>query len=146
MQFGQSIGAVAIGVLSCLASGAGAQDMLDQQFEGIAAIGIGNVSSLTDRAQTFTVGLSGQLTRIELSISKAAVAMDGDVLQVDIYPTNAMDVPVEDEMQSLGGTTVLGSELSTTLVPLDMHEVSLTGENIMVTNGEVLAIVLRSTV
>ena len=95
------------------------------------------VSPFQTVAQTFTVGISGLLSRIDLGIYREAAAT-GDVT-LDILPFSAF--PAYD----------LGSSLFTTVLPITsiplltttLTSVDVTAANLSVTTGDQLAIVLR---
>jgi hypothetical protein len=124
-----------------------ADPILDQEYDPgaiSAAAGIfgptpPNFSGIyQDVAQTFTVGLTGQLTSVEFLLSSIGTP-PGDLI-LDIRGTTG-GVPNENDASVLGSSvltaTVLGS-------PAAFVSFDLTASNIQVTTGQVLAIVLRS--
>ena len=95
----------------------------------------------TDCAQTFTVQTTGTLTCVELQLSGNSSM---DTLRVDIRATQATGTnpPQEDDVMVLGSAFVDASTLGATrgIVPVD-----LSATDIPVTQGDLLAIVIRRT-
>jgi len=92
----------------------------------------------TDCAQTFRVGRTGRLVRIEVLLSATMIPVAG-TLRIDIRPTNAGN-PVEDDNLALGFV-----DLDTANLPIMPVLVSLEfyAQNIQVQNNQRLAIVAR---
>jgi hypothetical protein len=105
--------------------------ILDQSFLG----GVGSVSGGDDFSQTFTVGIAGTLSSVEVRIFGLT-----DVT-IDIRPTTSLGVPLlsDDPADQLGRVTVTPPSLSFALVSADLSPFG-----IAVRPGDVLAIVLRS--
>jgi hypothetical protein len=128
-----------------LAAAAGA-DQIDQSFEGPGTVATVDVREDFSRAQTFTVGLDGVLTRVALVIGKSAETLDGDEVRLDVRPTDESGAPLEDPGSALAVVTILGSELANVLDPGDPFEVDLSASGVQVTAGQRLAIVTSSDV
>ena len=92
----------------------------------------------TDKAQTFTVGLTGQLTGVDVFIFRQSIATED--LIVDVRAT-AGGVPIENNAAALA--TVVIPRLSVPTTVGFLH-VDLTPFALGVTAGDVLAIVLRT--
>lgn len=106
-----------------------AAPILDQSFLG----GEGSVSGEAPFAQTFTVGIGGRLSRVDLGIF-------GDMdVTVEIRQTS-LGVPLlsDDPLDQLGQVTVTPPQLPVGLVSVDFRPF-----NISAMPGDVLAIVLR---
>ena len=89
-----------------------------------------------DRANTFTVGISGLLTQVDLEIQRNAAATDD--LLVEIRATTA-GAPVDDSGSILSSATVPFASIPTTagFFSVDIPDVA-------VSVGQVLAIVVQS--
>lgn len=136
--FGGWLGCCA-GLLLAVAASA---DQLDQQYRPAEVGATVTMSESFDRAQTFTVGTSGTLTSVHLLIAANFATLPGDVLTIDVRPTDAGGVPVESDGAALGSVTLVGSQLDDTL---DTYtELDFTPFAIPVTAGDRLAIVARS--
>ncbi len=61
-------------------------------------------------------------------------------------PTDAQGVPVEDDGSALGSVVLRGDQLTTTLDPGSLFAIDFSPAQIAVSPGEVLAVVLRSSV
>lgn len=90
-----------------------------------------------DQAQTFTVGITGQLTNIEVLIEGFNQTAD---LLVDIRPT-INGIPVSDESAMLEEVSIPGSEIPG--FPHTFINADVSSQNIQVTAGSELAIVLK---
>lgn len=117
---------------------ASAGTILDQDY-GPSHNAFGPVNRDGDRAQTFTLGITGILCRVDISVSRR----DGTVepLWVDVRATEGA-VPVEPDSPVLATGTVPASSVpspSPAFVSAD-----LSASNLFVTAGEVLALVLRT--
>ena len=124
--------------------------IVDQQFAPgsrniIASVGTGNTS---DKAQTFTVGITGKLTGLDVWVDRRPAVVQP--LVMDIRRTQA-GVPSEADT----GPDILASEaLPATLFvtapgaidppPATLSHIELNAKSFPVVAGDVLAIVLRS--
>jgi MYXO-CTERM domain-containing protein len=97
------------------------------------------ISDESHKAQTFTVDLTGQLTRIDAYIYRTSEDVTAS-LHIDVRRT-AAGVPLEDDGDLLASATLSASEVPTTAGFLSI-DVSAAG--VTVTDGDVLALVLRS--
>jgi hypothetical protein len=145
----------ACALIACLAPTlASASVVLDQSYDGGPVVSYGGFLSKNsiDIAQTFTVGLGGQLTRVEFSIGRSANTTAP--LLVDIRTVDANGVPQTANAPVLASGTVDPADVgvvSPTLVtaPLDTTKFSFVGvdlssANLLVSPGQVLSINLRS--
>lgn len=137
--------AIAVGAAMTLAYAlpSSAAPILDQSFDAVAAGSTrgGVISSDQEIGQTFTSGISGQLTRIDLQIQSSSLNPPTSDLLFDILPS--------DGMFPTGPAIASGSisrESIPTFLPLNDPFVSLdlSSFNIMVSVGESLAILLRN--
>lgn len=118
--------------------------ILDQSFvPSPAAAYQGNIiyrpldSLYVDQAQTFTVGVTGQLTNIEVLIEGFSQTAD---LLVDIRPT-INGIPISDDSAILGEVAIPASEIPG--FPHTFINVDYSSQNIHVTSGSELALVLK---
>jgi hypothetical protein len=121
-------------------------DQLDQSFEGPGAVATVDVRDDFSRAQTFTVGVDGLLTRVALVIGKSAETFDTDEVRVDVRPTDESGTPLEDPGSALASVTVPASQLANVLDPGDPLEIDLSAAGVQVTAGQRLALVASSDV
>jgi hypothetical protein len=84
---------------------------LDQSFEPTSPNVFAGIDPSADKAQTFTVGITGQLTRVDVYIRRLD-AGTSDSLVFDIRET-VSGVPIEDD-----GTTLASATLAPSSVPL----------------------------
>jgi len=94
-------------------------------------------SDYVNQAQTFTVGITGQLTDVQVLINGFSQTAD---LVVDVRPT-VNGVPVSDDSAILGEVAIPASEIPGfpfTFVNFDFYS-----RNIHVTSGDELAVVMR---
>ena len=105
-------------------------------FDASQGFGAGN-----DVAQTFTVGRTGVLTRVEVLLFSFPGIVDD--LVVDVRPTDGNGAPVEGNGSPpvLASVTVAPAAIPTTTAFVAFD---LSAFNVAVTAGDVLAIVLRS--
>lgn len=89
-------------------------------------------------AQTFTVGLSGLLSRIDLGLYRDAAALTGDVT-VDILPASVL--PAYEFGSSLFTMTIPIASIP--LLTTNLTTIDLSAANLAVNAGQQLAIVLR---
>lgn len=131
---------VCIGVLAGIVPEAVcAQCPLDQVLDSVnPSLGSSGVGGPTDKAQTFTVGRTGSLTGIEIYIQQNIPA--GDDLIIDVRVT-AAGVPIENDATTLAVRTIPFTSVPASYAYLF---VDLSADNISVTAGDVLAIVLRA--
>lgn len=92
--------------------------------------------SFVDQAQTFTVGITGQLIYVEVLIS--GFSQEADLL-VDIRPT-INGVPTSDDLAILGEARIHASETTGSFA---FVSVDFSSQNIQVALGSELAIVLK---
>ncbi len=94
----------------------------------------------SDVAQTFRVGVTGRLTKVQLVVSATMIPVPG-TLRIDVRPTNAGN-PLEDDGSALGFV-----ELDTIDLPImpTLLELDFFVQNIQVQNNQRLAIVARRT-
>jgi len=116
-----------------------ADEVLDQSFvprlENLSA----GANQNADEAQTFTVGIAGTLTRIEVFVYRVGDPGEA-ILLLDVRPT-VNSVPVEDDSQILASADIPVSVLPE-LPAFTSLDISAAG--LSVAEGDVLAIVLRS--
>jgi len=127
--------ATALIAFGSLGGGANAATLLDiDRFDGTVEIGFFNV-----QAQTFTVTTAGTLNSIELQLSANTAPVD---LMFDIRSTLG-GVPTSPDIGAniLGSVTVQASNIHVGgLGPgVPLTSIDLSGENINVTAGDVLA-------
>jgi hypothetical protein len=106
-----------------------------------------NVNADYDWAQTFTVGLSGQLTRVDVPVTKEA-ATTILPLRVEVRRTTASGSPTSDNAGLLASAS-LAASLFPTYEQSDPQNpfwisADLSAANLRVSPGDVLAIVLHS--
>ena len=133
--------AVVAAALLVGASGARADVVLDQSFDPMSApppFGFcAGVNGLNDEAQTFTVGVTGTLAQVDVKIIPVGAPQD---LVVEVRPTVG-GVPVESDTAVLASVRLPASGIPTSygFLSVDVRPFA-----VPVTEGEVLAIVLRS--
>jgi PEP-CTERM motif len=143
---------LALSVALTLTDGArafGALAVVDQQYlpsQWITSANVG-ASGTIDWSQTFTVGISGQLTGVDVAIERLSVVQQP--LLYDIRRT-AGGVPTSAN----SGVNVLATgSISAESVPIvqngtkqlpSLTHLDISGSDILVTAGDILAIVLRS--
>jgi hypothetical protein len=138
--------------MSALAGRASGQTVLDQsnvQDPPATIRGFFGIGSLGDVAQTFTAGQAGELNRVELPLTRGW----GDVtepLRLDIRRTTTAGAPVEADSPVLGSLVVQPSSMPVRNTlggppgPIQFLPLDLSGFDIAVAPGDVLAIVLQS--
>lgn len=128
------------------------QSFPDSSFPDTGAISPGNVGSNIGKpgsydlesAQTFTVGVSGLLTRLDVGIRSSLYQSTGSGvdLLIDFRPT--LDgVPIWDDSSALS-SFVLSTEDFLDDQQSRIHSIDLTSVGLYVTAGEQLAIVMRA--
>ncbi len=136
----QLIAGLAVLVLLTVASPSPASIILDQSnYANEYNLDVGFTASTAWRAQTFTVGISGQLARIDVDIYLRQSA--SGFIQLDLLSTSA-GVPTSTV---LGNASVLNSSVPNSPDNHAFVTFDLTASNINVTQGEVLAIALSSS-
>jgi hypothetical protein len=115
-----------------------AAPVLDQYFEAGSSSNLTSyVGGAVDKAQTFTVGLSGILSQIDLDIQRITTSND---LIFDIRATSN-GLPIENDSTTLASLTVPFNSIQTTR---DFFSLDISSYNISVASGDMLAIVLDS--
>jgi hypothetical protein len=104
------------------------------------AIVVGNPSPF-DEAQTFTVGVTGTLARIDFLVREDSTST-GNLL-FDIRATNG-GVPVADNMAVLASVVVPHGTVPTDPLTMTYTGIDVSSFGLSVTEGEMLAIVLRT--
>lgn len=127
---------IAIGMLFALIpAAANAAPVIDQQN----TVPLGSFAAGEEQAQTFTVGLTGQLTSIDIFLRGEIIApgpvFSGDPLTVRLLPTVG-GAPDNDVSNALGTVVVAGSSLPTVHA---FHNIDFSSFNINVTAGDELA-------
>ena len=98
--------------------------------------------SPNEQAQTFTVGITGFLTQVDLAVANRFLG-SADLL-FDVRPTTLAGVPLENNGSALVNLTVSPADLPTfTTFPISFYSFVVAG--IPVTDGDVLALVLRAS-
>jgi len=140
MKKSRLLGAVCAGLIffSSIFNSAASAPILDQIADSPLNLTTMPFGSL-DIAQTFTVGITGQLTRVDLKIGEFGFGTP-EVVHIDIRPT-INGVPIEDDNSFFAQTALLPSEMSGTSI---FTEIDFSSANIIVSIGDVLAIALRS--
>lgn len=125
-----------------------AQVVLDQSVVPNPATAFQGITSpsmpfKTDTAQTFTVGVSGSLSRVDVFIALDALSpfyTGSAVLDWDIRPISVSHQPVDDDSAALAGGSLTLNSSAYSFVTLDLSQNPLP-----VFAGEGLAIVLSSS-
>ena len=86
-------------------------DILDQEFTGPGTDATVSIDEVFPRAQTFTAGTSGTLTRIAIPIGRGGATLDSDELTIDVRPTDSGGAPLLDDGSALATVTLLATEL-----------------------------------
>lgn len=120
-------------------------DVLDQSFLGPGTQASVDVNTSFARAQTFTVGATGTLSRIELILASSNTTVS-DEMTIDLRPTDESGVPLPDAASALATRTIAGDVLGGTLDENAPYELDFSSFAIPVTAGQQLAIVARSNV
>ena len=115
-----------------------ATPILDQvSFENPHTPAVASTLNYRDIAQTFTVGISGTLTRVDIPILKSPSLTTDPIF--DIRRTVG-GIPVEDDNDILASITVPNESMSSDLPRVFFPIEDL---NVLVNSGDVLAMVLR---
>ncbi len=115
---------------------------LDQYFVPPSVGGGESIISDFDKAQTFTVGTSGTLSRVEIDIWRYPIGFYHTIdtpLLFDIRPT-INGVPIEDDSRTLASVSIPVNYVPTTR---SLVSVDISSFGIQVVPGDVLAIALR---
>lgn len=125
-------------IIGVSVSSAQATVVLDQDYEPGIYNSHATINKDIDHAQTFTVGITGILDSIDVYIQRSP--QWSDPLLVHVRPT-AGGLPLASDASSLAATSVPGAGIPTSpgFVSID-----LSAANLLVTAGEVLAIVLQN--
>lgn len=142
----RTLGAIALATLSFSLPLSASADVLDQTFTGGAGQqGSVDANAVLSRAQTFTVGVTGTLTRVFLSLAESGTLPE-DELTIDIRPTDQDGAPLLDDGTALGTVVVPSGDLGGSLDFENLFELDFTSAHIAVTEGDELAIVARSEI
>jgi hypothetical protein len=118
------------------------EPVLDQQHD-FAATDEGTVRSDIDRAQTFTVGVTGTLSRVDLRVRRPDASTTAPLL-LDIRSTSAGG-PVEPNAPVLASVSIPASTIPiVSLASTPFTSFDLSAANLQVAAGDILAVVLRS--
>ena len=144
MSFKKLFIAVSTAMTLGYAAPSAAAPILDQSFDAFRPNEFrgGSIISTQEIGQTFTSGITGKLTRVDLQIRQ--ISSDAPVadLLFDIFPSSNGFVPT--------GPAIAAGSISRDIIPTfipvngDFVSVDLSAFNIMVTAGESLAILLRN--
>jgi hypothetical protein len=130
------------GIIWCFLNDTKAAPLLDQYYNPLPRTTFAEVDEDVDHAQTFTVGIGGQLTSVDVFISKGPNATQD--LLFDVRRTNG-GVPIEDN--DLGTDSVLANaRVPVSVVSINQFRfinIDISTFNVLVSPGEVLALVLR---
>ena len=122
-----------------------ATSIIDQSFDAVAAGSYGglNIQSDQELAQTFTVGISGILSGVDLQVRRSNASLPDQNLLFDVRPTIG-GIPVVDDSLALVSLPISVSDVPI-FAPItdDYVSVDLNPFSIFVTSGDVLAITLR---
>jgi hypothetical protein len=137
--------ALATTVLLLSAPGPGRADLvLDQSLDPTGRITLNAAfgGPFQERAQTFTVGLAGQLAQVDVFVERFGTPLPGDTLILDIRATTPTGAPDP----SIPGVNLATATVAASAVPgIPGGFTAFTLSNpIAVTPGEQLAIVLHS--
>lgn len=123
--------------------------ILDQHLEPGAAVTFkSGIGGALDKAQTFTVGITGYLTRIDVFVNRLNRSVDGDLL-FDVRPSLS-GVPLEQESEAFARGVVARDDVmvgTNSFYSSNFQWISLDISNfgVFVNKGDVLAVVLRSS-
>lgn len=117
-------------------------DQLDQSYAGGVGIqGSVEPNAVFARAQTFTVGISGTLSRVRLATAQGGL-QPGIELTLDVRPTDEAGTPLLDPGSALGSLVVDATLFPSTQI--DLWDFDFASQAIPVVAGQQLAIVARS--
>jgi len=129
--------ALALLVGTASANSATAQ-VLDQEFDPVPPNVFSGVG-ITDKAQTFTVGISGQLVTVDVYIYNQGYPNPAD-LEFDVRGTIG-GVPLENDALTLAAVSIPAAGVPTMV---GWFSVDISAFNVLVNAGDVLAIALRA--
>ena len=112
--------------------------VVDQEFDPRGITVVSFIKFDMDKAQTFTVGLSGQLAEVEVFIARDFLPQGVDLV-FDVRETHD-GVPIEDDSHSLAQVVIPDTDVPTSW---DFFQIDLMPFNVLVEARDVLAIVLR---
>jgi hypothetical protein len=116
---------------------------LDQSFEPDFTGTSAPINSLVNWAQTFTVGLTGTLTQVDLLLHRLGLTIPpGSDIIMEIRPT-ASGIPNEDISSVLASALIPPGDIPAG-GPESFVAVDISTTGLSVTTGDVLAIVLRA--
>ena len=107
---------------------------------GNLSAGFGSINPSQERAQSFTVGLSGDLVRVEVYIHRFS-GTSGNLV-ADIRPVDASGHPTNT---SLANAVVAGTDIPTFPDPVVFFPLDFSGTPIAVHAGDHLAVALHGT-
>jgi len=119
-----------------------AAPILDQSFVPVGTQG-SVISDPLVQAQSFTVGLDGQLVQVDLFVhlfASSSGPLPTDDLVFNLLETDINEVPIYSN--SLASVSIMSSQLPT--VVGDFFSIDLSGFNLFVNEGDVLALALES--
>lgn len=119
-------------------AGASAMSVVDQQYTGASGHATAETTNCLERAQTFTVGLTGKMTRVEFgSFRRYSSTAD---LMFSIRNTDSNAMPLMDSTSNVFQRTLHASDLpSSGVLGINL------GDGIAVQSGQTLSFVLSST-
>lgn len=135
-----------LSLLLIASASAASGDEVDQEFTGPGTDATVQIDEAFPRAQTFTVGTSGTLTRIAISLARGGSSLDTDQVTIDVRPTDENGVPLSDDGSALAAVTIPATQMTQLLDPENLLEIDLSIFAVAVASGERLAIVARSDV
>lgn len=131
---------VAVALLASVGE-ARAATILDQS-NSLGSTGYGAIYQTVDHAQTFTVGHTGILSRIDLDVVQSLYPASAD-LQIRICGTTAAGFPLESAV--LASVALPSSDFPPLVFnTIQFTSIDLSGFGISVQTGDLLAIVLQS--
>lgn len=119
--------------------------VLDQSYDpSVTDVGAFTHATI-DWAQTFTVGLSGTLTQIDVKVGRNSglTSFNGGTISVDVRTTSGGMPTQPDSGANILGTGSL-TQTDVTSITTSFFSIDLTAFSIPVTAGEILAIALSS--
>ena len=119
---------------------------VDQEFTGPGIDASVSIDEIFPRAQTFTVGLAGTLTQVDLSLALGPATLATDEILFDVRPTDGSGTPLVDDGSALAVVAIPATQLTGVLDPGDLFEIDLSAFALQVAPGDRLAIVLRAAV
>jgi hypothetical protein len=121
-----------------LVTSANANGTLDQEFDPIPSNLYSFFGATTDKAQTFTVGISGQIVQVDICVSRHP----GNVMPLEMDLRLVVNgIPVESDSNTLASVVLNANEVPVTE---GFVSVEVSSFSVIVEPGDELAIVLRS--